>query len=714
MSLAHQNAVSEQTFAGDRIGAPSLFAPRIAPEPSTARAFFAWLYEDGAGYIEIVAGRTNPTDPRKIDLVTTTRRWCYYDPERPDLLQAAAAYAAQLADGYGNVYCGVRLYTADAKRTNTRAEKYTKPSRVIVIDDAPAAPALPYSLSVRTSEHSRHAYYKCDAPTSKDDARRAAAALGGDQSGVDLTQLVRIPGTVNTKGGQRWAVAIEPGDRPVYALDQLRTAFPAVAGSAKHGKGVITDLAWPAVATHLANMGALLASARAKCIKPETQAGRILAGEMLTFAVRDRQDDSRSLNAYVLGNGFYLRGFPDAEIAAVMLYHYQQWGVERDKGTAWCTVDIERALARMHAEKPGVRQSPTRYTADAPAAALVERPAASRARSDRPRQLDALMLFHRYQQQAALRELSRKARAQHLQISTATLDRLDSALRAMGLIEIEILPKRAGSRVLIMGGVINIGADGVLSASDAAIADSGAAITQSADASPQCIGGTHPPPEAPSPAAAPPSPWRLADAVRQAFDLVRVDHATGEKRRITRKRLVLALADLLGELPAPAELDRAIADERQRRRIAAIVADIRTMRPPTLRAQLRLMERLSDKSRAEGTNLHKFADWAARELRQALASRPQTGRKPRPICEALPDLRAAGAAQRVLQDQREQAELWALADRALAQRMPTPSRVAVGAGVCSPNTAAALPPASIGSPAAAGLIARLKARAAAS
>ena len=67
------------------------------------------------------------------------------------------------------------------------------------------------------------------------------------------------------------------------------------------------------------------------------------------------------MNGYVLGNGFYMRGFADDEIAAVMFYHYRKWGVERDKGTVWCKLDIGRSIARMHAEKPGVVQSPTRY-----------------------------------------------------------------------------------------------------------------------------------------------------------------------------------------------------------------------------------------------------------------------------------------------------------------------------------------------------------------
>ena len=113
----------------------------------------------------------------------------------------------------------------------------------------------------------------------------------------------------------------------------------------------------PQVEQHLANMDALLLS-HAPSRLPGTQSARILAGEMLIFPVNNRRDDSRSMNGYVLGNGFYMRGFADDEIAAVMFYHYRKWGVERDKGTVWCKLDIGRSIARMHAEKPGVVQSP--------------------------------------------------------------------------------------------------------------------------------------------------------------------------------------------------------------------------------------------------------------------------------------------------------------------------------------------------------------------
>src|SRR5262245_4583367 len=113
--------------------------------------FLDWLYDDGRGYMEVVAGQTNPHNPEKINLVMQTRRWCYYDPERPDLRDEAADYIAELAQQYGNVYVSSRLYTQEAKAQNQRSEDRTLPSRVIFIDDAPDEPYLRYSLSVRTS-----------------------------------------------------------------------------------------------------------------------------------------------------------------------------------------------------------------------------------------------------------------------------------------------------------------------------------------------------------------------------------------------------------------------------------------------------------------------------------------------------------------------------------------------------------------------------------
>src|SRR5262245_50289792 len=73
-------------------------------------AFLTFLYDDERGYIEVVAGDTNPDNPAKIKLDMRTRRWCAY----PAQLDEAAAYIEQLTAKHGNVYIGVRLYVERA------------------------------------------------------------------------------------------------------------------------------------------------------------------------------------------------------------------------------------------------------------------------------------------------------------------------------------------------------------------------------------------------------------------------------------------------------------------------------------------------------------------------------------------------------------------------------------------------------------------------
>jgi hypothetical protein len=143
-----------------------------------------------------------------------------------------------------------------------------------------------------------------------------------------------------------------------------------------------------------------------------------------------------------------------------------------------------------------VIQSPTRYRQQAAGITIVSTPARSRARADRPTKFDPAMLFAHYQAEPALCEMKRKARASALGISTATLDRLEDGLEAIGLIEIQA-PKGMPGRVILLGGVINIAQPEVLSAPVEALTPEApteqAQSAQNADRSPQCIGETHPP-----------------------------------------------------------------------------------------------------------------------------------------------------------------------------------------------------------------------------
>jgi len=119
------------------------------------------------------------------------------------------------------------------------------------------------------------------------------------------------------------------------------------------------------------------------------------------------------------------------------------------KGTAWVRGDAHRILAYCHTAHPNVKQSPTRYSKVAAAEPIADVPALSRARHDRPTRLDPAMLYARYQAEPALCELKRKARATQLEISTATLDRLEDSLyqSAFSCILSTIIIRRSEHRI---------------------------------------------------------------------------------------------------------------------------------------------------------------------------------------------------------------------------------------------------------------------------
>ena len=356
-------------------------APRTAlqftPAPSTDQGHFVrFIYQDGSGYAEIVAGQSRAKDPSKIDLVMSTRRWLYIDPLRPDLDQALLDYADTLRQQYGNVYISVRLYTRQAKADNTRKEAYTLPSRVIFIDDAPADPTLPYSAFVQTSATSGHGYYLADQKVSKPLGKRAAAALGGDPSGYDLTQLVRLPDTRNTKNNGAFRVTLRTLSSRTYRTADLCAAFPEVQVRATNDGEPITPIAWPDAEKALGNIKRHIGRIKAT-MKEDCHTRRILGpkldgnGEMISYLVNGKPDASRSMNRCAVAHGLLLAGLLDHEIAAV-LYKCCNWGHSAQKGSTWLQSDIERCITDAHAAFPNARerQNATRGAEEKPAAPI--------------------------------------------------------------------------------------------------------------------------------------------------------------------------------------------------------------------------------------------------------------------------------------------------------------------------------------------------------
>lgn len=165
------------------------------------------IYGPGPGFVALFSGlRPHPT--AKLTLV----REAYFG--WPGELAAARAWIAREATKERDLYHCSHLVT----RWRRRKEDAAPLSSLYVDLDTgmPSAPLVAPSVTVESSPGRYQAYFRLTRPIRPEAGealnRRLAYALGADPSGYDLTQLLRIPGTVNHKYE----------DRPLVRLVELR------------------------------------------------------------------------------------------------------------------------------------------------------------------------------------------------------------------------------------------------------------------------------------------------------------------------------------------------------------------------------------------------------------------------------------------------------------------------------------------------------------
>lgn len=681
---------------------------------------------DEAGAIEIGTGRTrldangNPTDdiemlcwrrdmtPAERAATPHKRTFVYVDAAQPETILGALQLARRYRDTYGNVYLSRCLFRPNDKGKYQRDERFAIPNKLVFVDDVKPEHKDDFAVYIQTSATKGHAYKLTDqslnAVQYDDVARRLAAYYGADRSGVDYVQLGRWPNTTNTKnhaGTEGYRVRMmRYAPEQVESLEALRAAYPAPAGGRGSTHAPRPTGAAPGDWRNLPDGAALIASGRWQWMyrnRPQLKMLFVTCERVVTFRNDGTVDTTDSAQrAALVSNLLQLhRPPPHSEIRAAALAVQSRIGVGLTDSEYRAAIDREIVTYEaVHWTNKGKTYQPT------PTTGIPTAPQPTRGRGrpyagnqTRVAQLDRLrsilhalpandygvitpnasaiaaelgksarMVRNYLHDLAGQKEINFVANGHGNQLAIILTNRFGTPNQPESQKEIKSAPEAAIEAPVLPAAMLE-----TPSPTPAPLESTGE-YNQGVYVLPQVradVSDFRPTPETPP-------PHSLAFAVRLAYEAVYVDHETGERRRVTRKRLVAELAEY-GDWPE-AEVNAAIAEERQRRRIAAIVADIRSMKPPTLRAQLRLMERLSDKSRMEETNLHKFTDWAARELRNALARLPKTGQKPRPICEALPDLRAAGAAHRAQIEQQELVELWSVADRELTRRTPTTPR----------------------------------------
>jgi hypothetical protein len=365
------------------------------------RAFYALMYDrPGPGYVEVVAGQCTQDNPNLIELLILTRdnfdrckhdpryknrtnRFIWVDAQQQETLEKLDAEVERLTQEFGNVYVSASTYATQSRGT-------PQGGRVVWIEDAPYPEdprvPVPYSFYVRTGTGPGHGYYVLDHDVSPSEreyaARTLAAALGSDRSGSDSQQLVRVPGSNNTKakhGGTFPVQMILHAPQRTYRLADLLAAYgsalpdcdsylPENQSDKKQWK--FPDPAFWEKADRWSDDvhhpgGVLITEDNIpRRFKNDSEAKNLglkilrthQRGGHTFYNEKGHWDASRE--RYHVIKALVLRGCPDDEIGAIA-YHLAAFA-EDIKGENNIKIDIERCISKIRDRHPDVQVCPAR------------------------------------------------------------------------------------------------------------------------------------------------------------------------------------------------------------------------------------------------------------------------------------------------------------------------------------------------------------------
>ena len=445
------------------------------------KAQFSYFYGQAAGYFPIDEGIRDDEAPTGIQMLLPTegrpdipnrRVWCYYDPERPDLLDSAAEVALEKAKRSGNVY----LTRALAQRKSAKKES-ALPSRIIAVEDAPAQLPIPASRVLRTSPASRQAFYRLTEPVSNARAERLskliARVVGSDRSGTNSNKVLRLVGGLNTKGkyGTPYRVNVESRGRD-YTYDELWSTYSALApaealveAEAQRDRAAVR---WPEAKERWVehwrkHIGQLMDGKTPRVFKLAThsQGYKIFCDEAYIAGWRHESGSwDASTVRHVRASNLIRAGLSDEMIAAVVEVAELPETL-RAKGLNAVRNDI-RQVVTMAREREILKSGPR---AGACGYALVgdyarrlqpefDIPAEGQAAEEphvggRPASLTAEALLAFYQEHAACNvvTMTRAEVAEALHVSPATVYRLNSELKTRREIAVELVDQRQRSLI---------------------------------------------------------------------------------------------------------------------------------------------------------------------------------------------------------------------------------------------------------------------------
>ncbi len=218
---------------------PSTTTPGAPAGPSGTDLldFATAIHGDGQGYLALFSGLRVPgtrdlQDPRS----------AYF--RYPDEIPAAAAWLREQATAGREAYAAAHLV-----RERSRRKEAAAPVRSLWSDvDHCRIPetVLRPSLVVASSPGRWQAYWRLTRPIEPARAemlnKRLAVALGADPSGSDLSQLLRVPGTVNFKYPGRPTVELVACDGSLaHDPDELDRALPPLPTEKKRSERAAAD-----------------------------------------------------------------------------------------------------------------------------------------------------------------------------------------------------------------------------------------------------------------------------------------------------------------------------------------------------------------------------------------------------------------------------------------------------------------------------------------
>lgn len=384
------------------------------------------LFGQQQGFVDLCVC---PGDPSK-DRVQRAQ-WFNYSGDAESL----ADMCLELGERHGDVYIGRSLY---GKRN--RDAKHALPSRVVFVDDAPAGN---YSLSIKTSAQSRHGYFLLDCPVDNRQIvelqRNAAAALGADASGADVTQLVRVPGTRNTKAGANFVVEMEFVSPDIYTITELALRWPHITREEYIG----AEIDWSVVERWNGNLSLLLRPNGLPIrFKPTIYSAKLLTG------AADLGGDT-SLKRAAIVKSLVWHGYPDEEVIAVAST-IADFGASERKGSDWLLKDITRLIGKSRSE--GTKKIVVRPTTRAPKQAAKPLSKTKRQSRGRTKVLDAEVLLNYYRAQQTCGRVMKTVGqvATDFAVSVPTIERLERTLKAQGHIERHVPPTRSYSYLLLL------------------------------------------------------------------------------------------------------------------------------------------------------------------------------------------------------------------------------------------------------------------------